>query len=545
MNKLSAKIYQRISLLKTNIRHNQDLLSQKSIYKKLKYNPKFSIIVPIYNPNPMHLDACIKSVLVQKYKKWELVLVDDHSTNPQIKKLLQKYQDHPQIKVVFKKTNTHISDTSNIAIKYSTGDYIGLLDHDDTIFPSTLFEIAKILNQNKKIDFIYTDEDKLNKYGLHVDPHLKSDFQLDTFLSHNYLCHFSVIRKSIINKVKGFRIGYEGSQDYDLFLRICEITKNIYHLPKVLYSWRQTPNSTAQKYSIKAYANTASLNALNNYLKRNKLNAKATDSFQPGTFKINYKIIENPLVSIIIPTKDNLFYLRQCVDSIISKTTYKNYEVLIVNNNSQEPETLNYFKNINNKKIKIIDWHYPFNYSLINNFAAIYAKGEYLLFLNNDTQVISNNWIEELLQHAQRSDIGAVGCKLLYPDNTIQHAGVKMNLGGIANSVSYRLPDEVSQPYPYLNTKDIIHNSDAITGACLMVSKNKFSHISGFNPKFKIAYNDIDLCLKLKAKGYRNLYTPFAKLFHYESISISENRNQKLFLREQNLVKSLWPKYFL
>ena len=544
MNKLLTKINQKISLIKTNINHHLCLLTSKPNYKKLKYNPKISIITPIYNPHPKHLEACIKSVINQHYHNWELCLVDDQSTNPQIKKILEKYQNHPQIKILLKKINTHISDTSNFALKLATGDYIGLLDHDDILFPNALYEVAKTLNKNKEINFIYTDEDKLNKYGLHVDPHLKPDFQLDTFLSHNYICHFSVIRKKIINQVKGFRIGFEGSQDYDLFLRIIDITKNIYHLPKVLYSWRQTPHSTARKYSTKSYANTASLKTLNDYLKRNKINAFAQNGLQPGTFKIEYKINSNPLVSIIIPTKDNLPYLKPCIESILNKTNYKNYEILIINNNSQQSKTINYLHNIKNKKIKVISWHHPFNYSLINNFGATRSWGEYLLFLNNDTQIITNNWIEELLQHAQRPKIGAVGCKLLYPNNTIQHAGIKMNLGGIANSLSNRLPDYVSQPFPYLNTKDIIHNSDAITGACLMISKDKFKSVNGFNPKFKIAYNDVDLCLKLIKKGYKNTYTPYAKLFHFESVSISLNRDQSLFLHEQNLIKSLWPQYF-
>lgn len=527
---------------KKNYPTKKELKIQMEQSKKFKYHPKISIITPVYNPPEKWFKSCLNSVLNQSYKNWELCLADDNSSNNEIRNIIKEYaKKDKRIKFVFRSKNGHISEASNSALKIARGSFIALLDHDDELSPNALFEIVNLINKNSKADLIYSDEDKLELNGKHVDPSFKPDWSPDMFLSTNYLCHLTVIRKSLVSKINGFRKGFEGSQDYDLFLRIIEKTNQIYHIPKVLYHWRKIPNSTASVYSIKNYANQASLNALNDYLKRQKINAQAINGLKEGTFRIKYKIKNNPLVSIIIPTKNNIKYLKKCIDSIISKTTYQNYEILIIDTGSTQKETLDFYKK-SNKKIKVFNWEKPFNYSSVNNFSVQKTKGDYLLFLNDDTEIISSDWIESMLEHAQRKEIGAVGSKLLYPNNDIQHAGVILGLGGIANPNFYHISDSVNQPFPMLNSKDMIRNFSAVTGACLMVKKDKFLLVSGFDPKFQIAYNDIDLCLKLNQKGFKAIYTPFAKIFHYESISISKNRNNKQFKREENLMRKKWSK---
>lgn len=518
--------------------------SQK-ISLNFKYQPRISIITPVYNPPPKYLKLCIESVLKQSYQNWELCLADDNSTNPEIKKILKFYtQKDPRIKVILRPKNGHISKASNSALKLATGEFISLLDHDDELAPHSLFKIVQLLNKNPKADLIYSDEDKLELNGKHTDPSFKPDWSYDLFLSTNYLCHLTTIRKSLVDQVDGFTKGLEGSQDYDLFLRIIEKTKNIFHIPDILYHWRKIPNSTATIYSVKSYANTASLKSLSNHLKRIKVDAQVINGNKAGTFRIIYKIKEKSLISIIIPTKDKVDYLKKCIDSILQKSTYKNFEIIIIDTGSTRKETKDYYQTIKNKpQIKFLKWNKKFNFSSVNNFAVNNSRGEYLLFLNNDTEVITPDWIESLLQLAQRKDIGAVGCKLLYPNNKIQHAGVILGLGGIANHNFYRMPDEISQPFPMLNSKDMIRNFSAVTGACLMIKKDKFLSVKGFDQKFQIAYNDIDLCLKLNKNGFNTVYTPYAKLFHYESISISQRRDEIQFKKEQNMMNKKWNKF--
>lgn len=544
--KYSLKInYQYQSWFKKNYPQQSELINQQKISSNFKHQPKISIITPVYNPPPRYLKLCIESVLKQSYQNWELCLADDNSTNPEIKKILKLYtQKDPRIKVILRPKNGHISKASNSALKLATGEYISLLDHDDELAPHALFKIVQLLNKNPKADLIYSDEDKLELNGKHTDPSFKPDWSYDLFLSTNYLCHLTTIRKSLVDKVDGFTKGLEGSQDYDLFLKIIEKTKNIFHIPDILYYWRKIPNSTATTYSVKSYANKASLKSLCNHLKRIKVDAQVVNGNKAGTFRVIFKIKEQPLISIIIPTKDKVDYLKKCIDSILQKSTYKNFEIIIVDTGSIKKETKDYYQTIkNNPQIKFLKWNKKFNFSSVNNFAVNNSRGEYLLFLNNDTEIITPDWIESLLQLAQRKDIGAVGCKLLYPNNKIQHAGVILGLGGIANHNFYRMPDEISQPFPMLNSKDMIRNFSAVTGACLMVKKEKFLSVKGFDQKFQIAYNDIDLCLKLNKNGFNTVYTPYAKLFHYESISISQRRDEIQFKKEQNMMNKKWNKF--
>lgn len=531
---------------KKNWPNNQILNQQKKSQLKFKYRPKISIITPVYNPDKKWLESCIESVIKQTYDNWELCLADDASTKPHVKEILKKYskQDN-RIKVVYRPQNGHISKASNSALELASGEFVALLDHDDDLAPQALFKIVEILNKNKKIDFIYTDEDKVEINGKHVDPFFKPDWSPDMFLSTNYLCHLCVIRKKIVDKLKGFRVGYEGSQDYDLFLRVTEKTKNIYHIPEILYSWRKIPGSTAAVYSVKNYCNQASINTLQDAMIRRKIDATIGNGLVEGTFRVKYEIKDNPLVSIIIPTKDKIFYLKRCLESICQKTTYKKYEIIIIDTNSTEKETLEYYKILNkNKKIKFLSWKKEFNYSSVNNFAVKKAKGKYILLLNNDTEVITPNWIENMLEHAKRPEIGAVGVKLLYPDESIQHAGIIIGVGGIANHASQHYKDCLAQTFPMSNSKDMVRNFSAVTAACLMISKNKYLEINGFDEKFKIAFNDVDFCLKLTKHNYYNIYTPYTKLVHYESISIGkpENGTRKLanIFKEGDIFSNKW-----
>jgi glycosyltransferase involved in cell wall biosynthesis len=529
---------------------SKSLLSRQHLLQKtFRYRPKISIITPVYNPDQPWIESCIKSVVNQSYDNWELCLADDKSTKAYVRQVLEKYQKQDKrIKVVFRPQNGHISNASNSALKLATGEFIALLDHDDDLSPNSLYEIVSALNKNKQLDFLYSDEDKLELNGKHVDPFFKPDWSPDMLLSNNYICHLAVIRKKLIDTVGGFRVGYEGSQDYDLFLRITELTKNIHHIPKILYSWRKLPGSTATTYSVKSYAHQASINALNDVFTRKHIKGAIDNGLVEGTFRFKYKIIGSPLISIIIPTKDKIEYLRKCIDSVIELSSYQNYEILIVDTGSIEKMSLDYLKNVTkNKKIKVINWVGDFNYSAVNNFAVKKAKGDYVLLLNNDTQVISPDWIESMLEHAQRIEVGAVGAKLLYPNGTIQHAGVIMGIGGVANHASLLLPDEFIQVFPVINSKDIVRNFSAVTAACLLISKEKYLAVGGLDNELKIAFNDVDLCLKLNEIGYYNVYTPFAKLYHHESISIGKpqngTRNIKEFHREVKIMQNKWRQY--
>lgn len=532
---------------KQNWPNHSVLKKQVTQQKNFKFRPKISIITPVYNPDKQWLESCINSVINQTYDNWELCLADDNSTQPHVKEVLKYFsQKDSRIKVVYRPQNGHISKASNSALKIATGEFIALLDHDDDLAPHALFKVVETINQNLKIDLIYSDEDKLELNGQHVDPFFKPDWSPDMLLSTNYLCHLSVIRKKLIDQIDGFRIGYEGSQDYDLFLRITEKTKNIYHIPDILYSWRKVPGSTATTYSVKNYANLASIKALNDALNRRKIKAQAENGLVEGIFRVKYKIIDTPLVSIIIPTKDKVNYLKKCIKSILDKSTYQNYEILIIDTGSVEDGTKNFYKTLSqNIKIKIFYWQEKlFNYSSVNNFGVEKAKGEYVLLLNNDTEIISPDWIESMLEHAQRKTIGAVGAKLLYPNHNIQHAGVILGIGGVANHASLNLPDNTAQAFPVSNSKDMIRNFSAVTAACLMISKSKYLQVKGLDPQFRIAFNDIDFCLKLSEKGYLNLYTPFAKLYHHESISVGKpeqgNRNLEEFQKEINIMIKKW-----
>ena len=507
-----------------------------------KIKPVISVIVPVYNVQSKWLNRCIQSVQTQLYQRWELCLYDDCSTSKETLACLRSWQDKDKrIKVSFGKQNRHISYASNKAIEMAKGEYIGLLDHDDELTPDALFEMVKQINKYDCVDFIYSDEDKLEMDGTLSGPFHKPDFNLDLFLTNNYICHFSVMRKSIGDKIGWFREGYEGSQDYDLFLRIIQKTRNIFHVPKVLYHWRKIPGSTAAEYSTKNYANSASIQALKDYCKQQSIEANVENGLWPGSFRINRKVLKQPKVSIIIPFKDQPALLKKCLASIFQKTFYDNYEIILVNNRSSQTETTQFLKSQEiNERIRMLEFNDEFNFAAINNYASKYTSGSHLLFLNNDTEVIAHNWISVMLSHSQRDEVGAVGAKLLYPDNTVQHAGVILGVGGVANHAYHRQHPASTIYWGHLNTE---RNYSALTGACLMVSKELFATCGGFNEDLSIAYNDIDLCLKLIEMGKINVYTPYAVLYHHESVSrgydMSPEKRRRLE-QESEILRRIW-----
>ncbi len=512
-------------------------------YVDLKYQPLISILIPIYNVSSHYLSACLDSILNQSYSHFEICLVDDASTNKDTINTLKEYEKKDnRIKVKYRKKNGHISNASNDALKLATGEFIGLVDDDDILTENALYEVVKVLNQNKKLDFIYSDEDKLNEKEERCYPHFKSDFAPDTLMSINYICHFSVLRKKVVEQVGGFEVGLEGAQDHDLFLKVSEVTDRIYHIPKILYHWRMIEGSTAADLANKNYANDKGKISIEHALKRRKLAGEVTID-KCGYYIVNYKLKKEPLISIIIPTKDYSNILDKCLKSLYEKTTYKNFEVIVVNNNSVEKKTFQLFESYQQKydNFRVVDANMEFNYSKINNLAVNQAKGEYIVLLNNDTEIITPNWLEIMVGYASLPHIGAVGVKLLYPDNTVQHGGVILGLGGVASHAYIGVNRKYVGSYGRLR---VPYNYSAVTAACLMIKKTKFDEVKGLDETLKVAYNDIDFNLKLIQKGYYNIFLPQVELYHHESKSRGYDTTTdkyKRFVQEQEYMYKKWP----
>lgn len=520
-----------------------DLTSMAENIKNLKYKPVISIIMPVYNTPGEFLKEAIDSVLNQVYPYWELCIADDASTKQYIQFLLTEYLDKDKrIKVVFREENGHISLSSNSAIHLATGEYIALLDHDDLLTPHALYEVVKLLNQYPEADMIYSDEDKINQESKLQDPYFKPDWCPDSFLSRMYTCHLGVYRRELVKQIGGFRGGYEGSQDYDLVLRLTEKTDKIFHIPNILYHWRIHSESTAQDISTKNYATIAAQKAIKDALERRGETGKVIP-IQGGYNNVRYEIKNHDLISIIIPTKNLGNLLNSCLKSIFEKTTYSNYEILVIDNGSTEEKTkqiieLWKIKEPQRFRSEVLD--IPFNFSKINNYAVKQTKGKYLLFLNNDTEVINNDWLHAMVEQAQRTNIGAVGALLLYSDNTIQHAGVTAGIGGVANHSHKNYPSEA---HGYFNQIQTINNYSAVTAACLMCRREVFEEVGGFEEDLAVAFNDTDLCFKMIDKGYRNICLPHVKLYHYESKSRGyEDTPEKKarFNKEVKYMQSKW-----
>ncbi|MFM7424158.1 MAG: glycosyltransferase family 2 protein [Elainella sp.] len=528
---------------------NQDDLTRMSRQvSAFNYKPTISIILPVYNTPQQFLHEVIQSVLAQAYPYWELCIADDRSTQAHVSMILKEYaaQDS-RIKLVFRDTNGHISACSNTALSLATGDFVALLDHDDVLTPEALYEVVALLNQHPEADMIYSDEDKLNEHGQVLSPYFKPDWCPDAFLSRMYTCHLGVYRRTLVSRINGFRLGYEGSQDYDLVLRFTEQTDKIFHIPKVLYHWRMHADSTAGSATAKPYAHHAAVKAIEAALeRRNEPGEVVKHKYFLGLHIVRYNIQKPDLISIIIPTRNLGVFLERCLASIFSKTTYSNYEVIVIDNGSDElylQTLLHQWQQREPERFRFYSFDAPFNFSKINNYAVTKAKGNYLLFLNNDVQVITPDWLEGLIEQAQRSSIGAVGALLLYPDNTIQHAGVILGVQGVANHGHRHFPGTAPGYFGNLAT---LNNYAAVTGACLMCRRHVFEDIGGFNEQLAVAYNDIDLCLKMLQAGYRNIYLPHVKLYHHESKSRGREDTAEKQLRLQQETKlfcELWNQY--
>ncbi|MCR5701456.1 MAG: glycosyltransferase [Lachnospiraceae bacterium] len=512
---------------------------------KLSYNPLISVVVPVYNVQSNMLRECIESVVNQTYSNWELILVDDFSTQPQVRETLKDYENTDRIHVIYRTENGHISKATNTGIEAATGEYIGLMDCDDVLAVNALYEMAKKLNENKEYDFIYSDEDKLSEDGKkRKDPFFKPDWSPDTFMSLMYTCHFSIFRKTLLDELGGLRVGFEGSQDYDLVLRLMEKTDKIGHVAKILYHWRERKESTASSMTAKPYIVESTKKAKEDALERRGLKGHLEWIDEVAQFRVVYEPMDNPKVSIIIPSKDNYDVLKQCFVSMKENTAYENYEIILVDNGSDEENKKLYEELCKEYNARYEYRPMDFNFSAMCNIGAELATGEYFLFLNDDIEIRGSEWLTRLLGQAQVPHTGAVGARLLYPkDNLIQHCGV-LNLPIGPGHAFHQIDDSINL---YWGRNIVDYNFLVVTGACLMVSKQKYDEIGGFEENLPVAYNDVELCFKLAEKGYFNVIRNDVVMIHHESVSrgYDEQSEEKRArqMREMAKLYEMHPKF--
>ena len=595
------KVFKRIFKIKEDRKSNQEVYKiwmehnnpkeedlEKQRTTKFNYEPKISVVVPMYNTDEKFFQDLIESLNNQTYANWELCLADG---SPKKNENLEKYYEkNKKIKYNFLGKNEGISENTNEAIKMATGDYVGFLDHDDILSEEALFQVVKVINQDLKTDFIYTDEDKIDENYERFEPYFKPDYSPETLECNNYITHFVVVKKEIIEKIGKLNSEFNGAQDFDFVLRATKVANKIKHISKVLYHWRVHKNSTAYIADTKNYAFEAGKKVIEADLKREEKSATVEFGQEvPGIYKIKYEVIGNPKVSILIPNKDNIKLLKKCITSILKFTTYENYEINIIENNSEKKETFKYYEElVKNSKIKILNFNKhtifdingekslenktlnkgleknnieknienietkenelqkvsEFNYSALINFGVKNVDGEFVLQLNNDTKLITKDWLELFIGYAQNSEIGAVGARLYYEDKTIQHAGIIVGVSGIAGNALVNLP---YGKHAYFGREAATRNVLAVTGACLFARRSLYYEVGFMDEKeFKVAFNDVDFCLKLYENGYRNVYNPYIELIHYESKSrgyeISEEKEER-FEKEANNFKRKWSKY--
>ncbi|RBW46952.1 glycosyltransferase family 2 protein [Psychromonas sp. B3M02] len=530
----------------SEIKTAQDKLLSGIKLNRLKAT--FSIVVPIYQPDLTLFKEMVESVLLQRYHHWQLILVDDASKDQALTDYLSSLMEDKRITVIQRVENGHISQASNDGLAAATGDYIVLLDHDDLLHSDALSAMAEAIHNSPDTQVLYSDEDKITDKGERVTPHFKPQWNRDLLYSMNYISHVGVYQRALVESVGGFRVGFEGSQDYDLLLRCvakCH-DQQIVHVPYVLYHWRAIQGSTALAESEKSYAEQAGLKALQNAL------AGQVVSVEQGklanTYKVNWPITESqPLVSIIIPTKNAKKLVKQCIHSLYKKTSYPHFEILLIDNQSDDLASVEYFKALEAEgKIRLISYDKPFNYSAINNFAFTQAKGELLVLMNNDIEILSESWLTEMVANMSRPDIGCVGAKLYYPDGKLQHGGVITGLGGVAGHSHKYFP----KGHPgYFKRLQVVQNLSAVTAACLAVRKEVFEEVGGFNEEhLTVAFNDVDFCLKVQQAGYRNLWSPYIEMVHHESISRGTEdtpEKQARFASEVNYMKKTWGEQLL
>ena len=510
------------------------------------YEPRLSIVIPVYKTPERYLQEMLDSIVNQTYSKWEVCIADGSPRGESRERLIKRYADRDtRFKYVILGENKGISGNTNAAMDMAQGDFLVLADHDDTLTPDALFECVKAMNEDPLYDVIYSDEDKLDMDGQALfDPHFKPDFNPDLLTSVNYICHLFVVNRNLVEVIGGFRQEFDGAQDYDFIFRCTEQARKVHHIPKVLYHWRCHMNSTASNPESKMYAFEAGARAIKAHYDRMGI---AVDSVEKGVdygiYHTRFHLDEEPLVSVIIPNKDHRADLDLCLTSLLDKGTYRNLEVIVVENNSTEPETFDYYEELQEKRknVRVVTWKRKFNFSAINNYGVTFAHGEYLLFLNNDVEVIEPDVIREMLGYARRDDVGIVGARLLYQDDTIQHAGVVIGFGGIAGHTFIGLHQAENS---YFHRAMCAQDYSAVTAACMMSKRSLFDQVGGFREELAVAFNDIDYCLKIRSLGKKVVYNPYALLYHYESKSRGlEDTPEKVerFNREVARFIGYWP----
>lgn len=520
----------------------QELFEQRKT--KFSYAPKFSVVVPLYHTPAKFLKDLVRSMMYQSYANWELCLVNASPEDRHLTSLLENWaMRDKRIRVIRLEKNLGIAQNTNAGIAASTGEFIAFLDHDDFLEPDALFCYADALNKDKTIDVFYSDEDKTDEYAAHYFyPHFKSDFNIDLLHANNYMCHFLAVRKSLVDTVGGLNEKFDGAQDYDFVLRLTEHTKKIYHCPRILYHWRCSNQSTAASQGNKMYAIHAGKAALNAHYKRLGWNARAQEGAVDGWYQTKFTLKEEPLVSILIPNKDHTDDLDVCLNSFFERADYQNYEFIIIENNSVLPETFAYYEKIEKEhdNVKVVYWEAGFNYSAINNFGFKFAKGDYIMLLNNDVELITPDIFQSMLGFCMRPEVGIVGAKLLYNDHTVQHAGVLVGAGGLADHVFKGIhEDDPGYMGRAISSQDV----SAVTAACLMIKKSVYEEVGGLEEEFQVAFNDVDFCLKVRKAGYLIVYDADVKLFHYESKSRGMEDTTERFIRfgnEMMLLNSKW-----
>lgn len=548
----------------------EELARQAKQEQKFAYRPLISVVVPCYQTPENYLRQMLDSVRLQSYSNWQLCLADA-TPSDQVAKLVENYcRQYSETRILYHhlQKNQGIAGNTNAGLSMAQGEWIGLLDHDDLLAPNALYEMAALMNQEPQMEVIYSDEDQVEetRHGLeHKKPHFKPDFSPDLLRSNNYITHFFCVKCSVVEQTGGLRTEFEGAQDYDFILRCTEAAKKVGHVPKVLYHWRVHSNSTADNPLSKKYAYEAGQRALQEHLKRVGQPGEVSQLMHFGFYRVKYPVKGNPLVSILIPNKDQADTLRRCIESLM-KSSWQNYEIIIVENNSQEAETFQYYQELctelgvdcsklpenqaqevygqgrlpGGQSVRVVVWESGFNYSAINNFGASYAQGEYLVLLNNDIEIITENWLEEMLGNCQRPEVGIVGARLYYPDQTIQHAGIVLGIDGIAANM---FPGLRRGQEGYYHKAAIQLNYSAVTAACLMVSRQIYQKVQGLEEQLAVAFNDLDFCLRVCREGYLVVYDPFVEAYHYESKSRGEEDTKEKVYRfgeEIEFIRTRW-----
>lgn len=505
--------------------------------KKFSYEPVISVVVPAYRTPEVFLRQMVQSVQDQTYENWELCIANGSPEDETMAGVLKELSSgDSRVRYKNLEKNLGIAENTNQAFAMANGEFVGLLDHDDLLAPNALYEVVRAL-QDRETDVAYTDEDKVTaELDEHFQPHLKPDFNLDLLRSNNYICHFFVVRREIVERVGGFRREFDGAQDYDFIFRCVEAARRVRHVPEILYHWRTHKASTADNPASKMYAFEAGRRAIQAHLERTHTEGIVSHTKDYGFYRVQYPLRQRDKISILIPNKDERESLQACLESIWEKSTYTNYEIIIIENNSTTQEIFDYYKVLEreHENLRVVTWEQEFNYSAINNFGADYASGRYLLFLNNDVTVITPGWMEEMLGVCQRPEVGAVGAKLYYPDDTIQHAGCVVGLGGIAGHLFTDMPRSRTG---YLHKASLLQDMSAVTAACMLMRREAFEEAGGFTEDLAVAFNDVDLCLKIRQRDWLVVYDPYVELYHMESKTRGAEDDKKKVRRFQNEIE--------